>query len=70
MPNTTAVLPASVVEAEAHVLEAILAPVTVLPEVTAIVQSFPVDVSKSSLKVQSGSASTDMAALKVVASFP
>lgn len=70
MPNTTQVLPASTLEAVAHVLEAILLPSVVSHEVTEIVQSLPVEVSTSILVVQSGFVSDDIAAFIVVRSFP
>ncbi len=70
IPNTTAVEPASVVDVDAQVREVMFAPSVVSPEVTAIVQSVPVDVSRSNLVVQSGLTSADIAAANVVRSLP
>ncbi len=69
-PNTTPVEPASTLDDVAHVLEAMLLPLVVGPEVIAIVQSEPVLVSTSMRVVQSGFVSLDMAAAIVVLSSP
>jgi hypothetical protein len=69
IPNTTPVFPALAVAADAHVLAAIKEP-SESPEVTAIEKSVPVEVSTSITFVQSGLTSFDIAAAKVVKSFP
>jgi hypothetical protein len=69
IPNTTPVEPAFAVAPDAHVLTGIKVP-SESPDVTAIVQSLPVAVSKSNLVVQSGLTSLDIAATKVVRSLP
>jgi hypothetical protein len=53
MPNTTPVLPASVVDTDAHVLAAIAVP-SESPDVIAMVQSEPSEVSKSNRLVHTG----------------
>jgi hypothetical protein len=69
IPNTTPVEPAFAVAPDAHVLTGMKVP-SESPDVTAIEQSLPVAVSRSMTFVQSGLASLDIDAAKVVRSLP
>lgn len=70
IPNTTPVLPASIVDVVAHVRDAMLAPSVVSPSHMPIEQSLPALSSTSILSVQSGFVSLDIAAANAVASLP